>query len=203
MCKYNADVAKQRLYIYRIYTKYVIRKGNYPRQWSGIKRTVPRPQTPYCSPCCQFTQGFQRLNCSQNVCSAKHKTRVNPLIRWLDKDAPKIVSGQAYLDFALADLLPHFNDEKRGHAGIFSQMRLDAGIYSHIYYWVDETRRICASSKENSKKINILDNLKGNKKGKGGQLQIGGGSVYNVRLGLTTFNKCGKIVIYVVFDFHL
>ena len=61
--------------------------------------------------------------------SKTKQTRVNPLIRWLDKDAPKIVSGQAYLDFALADLVPHFNDEKRGHAGIFSQMRLDAGIY--------------------------------------------------------------------------
>ena len=82
-------------------------------------------------------------------------------------------------------------------------MGLDAGIYSHIYYWADETRRICASAKKNTEKINILDNLKGNKEGKGGQLQIGGGSVYNVRLGLTTFNIFGKIVIYVVFDFHL
>ena len=28
----------------------------------------------------------------------------------------------------------HFNDGKKKHAGIFSQMGLDVGIHSHIYY---------------------------------------------------------------------
>ena len=42
-------------------------------------------------------------------------------------------SGQDYIDFALADSVLHFNDCKRKHAGIFSQMGLDVGIHSHIY----------------------------------------------------------------------
>ena len=43
-----------------------------------------------------------------------------------------IFSGQDYIDFALAYSVLHFNDGKREHAGIFSQMRLDVGIHSHI-----------------------------------------------------------------------
>ena len=62
------------------------------------------------------------------------------------------VSGQNYLDFALADSVLHFNDGKRGHAGIFSQMRLDVGTHYHIYYWVNDTHRICAIAKKNAEK---------------------------------------------------
>ena len=51
------------------------------------------------------------------------------------------------MDFALTDSVLHFNDGKRGHAGIFSRMILDGGIPSHIYYWANDTRRICASAK--------------------------------------------------------
>ena len=46
------------------------------------------------------------------------------------------------MDFALADSVLHLKDGKRGHAGIFSLMRLDVGIPSHIYYWANDTRRI-------------------------------------------------------------
>ena len=65
------------------------------------------------------------------------------------------------MDFALADSVLHLNDGKRGHAGIFSRMRLDVGIPSHIYYWANDTRRICASAEKNmEKQKKRLDNLK-------------------------------------------
>ena len=68
------------------------------------------------------------------------------------------------MDFALADSVLHFNDGKRGHAGIFSQMGLDVGIHSHNYYWAYDTRKICGSAKKNSEKQKkSLDNLKGYK----------------------------------------
>ena len=59
------------------------------------------------------------------------------------------------MDFALADSVLHLNDGKSGHAGtsIFSQMRLDvAGNPSHIYYWANDTHRICVSAKKNTEK---------------------------------------------------
>ena len=59
-------------------------------------------------------------------------------------------SGQDYMDFALTDSVVHLNDGKREHAGIFSQMRFDVGIPSHIYYWANDTRWICVSAKTNT-----------------------------------------------------
>ena len=68
------------------------------------------------------------------------------------------------MDFALADSVLHFNDRKREHAGIFSRMRLDVGIHSHMYYWANDTRVICAGAKKNTEKQKKrLDNLKGHK----------------------------------------
>ena len=55
----------------------------------------------------------------------------DPLV--LAKMAKTIFSGQDYIYFALADSVLHFNDGKRKHAGIFSQMGLDVGIHSHSY----------------------------------------------------------------------
>ena len=52
----------------------------------------------------------------------------------------------------MAGSVLHFNDGKGGHAGIFSQMGLDVGINSHIYYLANDTRRICASSKKEHRK---------------------------------------------------
>ena len=43
-------------------------------------------------------------------------------IRWFGKNVQAIFSGQDYMDFALVDSVLHFNDGKRKHAGIFSQM---------------------------------------------------------------------------------
>ena len=66
---------------------------------------------------------------------------------------PKIIfSVQDYIEFALEDSVLHFNDGKGGHARIFSQIGLYVGIHSHIYYWANDTRRICASSKKNTGK---------------------------------------------------
>ena len=68
------------------------------------------------------------------------------------------------MDFALADSVLHLNDGKKGYPGIFSRMRLGVGIPSHIYYWANDTRRICASAKKNRKKgEKRIDNLKGYK----------------------------------------
>ena len=65
------------------------------------------------------------------------------------------------MDFALTDSVVHLNDGKREHAGIFSQMRFDVGIPSHIYYWANDTRWICVSDKTNTEKQKKrLDNLK-------------------------------------------
>ena len=64
----------------------------------------------------------------------------------------EIFSLQVYMDFALVDSVLHFNDGKRGYASILSQMRLDAYIHSHIYYWANDTRRISASAKKNTEK---------------------------------------------------
>ena len=67
------------------------------------------------------------------------------------------------MDFALADSVLHLKDGKKGHTGIFSRMRLDIGIPPHIYYWANNTRRICASAKKNRKSKKRLGNLKGYK----------------------------------------
>ena len=53
---------------------------------------------------------------------------------------------------------------KKEHAGTFSQMNLKVGIHSHIYYWANDTSRICVKAKKNTEKqIKKLDNLKGSK----------------------------------------
>ena len=70
------------------------------------------------------------------------------------------------MDLALADLVLHFNDGKTRQADKFSQMGLDVGIHSHIYYWAYDTRKInypLASAKKNWKSKKRLDNLKGYK----------------------------------------
>ena len=68
------------------------------------------------------------------------------------------------MDFALADLVLHLNDGKRGHVVIFSLIRLDVGIPSHIYYWANDTHRICVSAKKkHGKAKKKIDNLKGYK----------------------------------------
>ena len=68
------------------------------------------------------------------------------------------------MDFLLADSVLHLKDGELGQAGIFSRMRLDVGIPSHIYYWANDTRRICASAKKNTEKQKKrVDNLKGYK----------------------------------------
>ena len=72
----------------------------------------------------------------------------------------------------MAGSVLHFNDGKSGHAGIFSQMGLDVGIHSHIYYLANDIRGICASAKKSTEKQKRLNNLKGTKKGPRGQLQI-------------------------------
>ena len=73
------------------------------------------------------------------------------------------------MDFVLVDSVLHLKDGKKGHAGIFSQMGLDVCIPSHIYYWANDTRRICTSAKKYKKA----------KKKEG--------SVYSVRAGFDHF----------------
>ena len=68
-----------------------------------------------------------------------------------------IFSGQDYMDLALADSVLHLNNDKRRHPSIFIKMGLDVGIHLHIYDWVNNTRRICASAKKTRKsKIKIV-----------------------------------------------
>ena len=66
----------------------------------------------------------------------KIKNDVNAALRSVGfgKDAQNIFAWQEYIDFALTDPVLHFNDGKRKHAGIFSQMGLDIGMLHHIYY---------------------------------------------------------------------
>ena len=58
------------------------------------------------------------------------KNEVNAASRsvGLTKIPQTIFSGQDYIDFALANSVLHFNDGKRKHVGIFSQMGWDVGI---------------------------------------------------------------------------
>ena len=50
-------------------------------------------------------------------------------IRSFRKDAhKKIFSRLDYMDFAIVDLVLHFNDGKRVHTGIFNQMGLDVKV---------------------------------------------------------------------------
>ena len=73
----------------------------------------------------------------------------DPLV--LAKIPQTIFSGQDYIDFALADSVLNFNDGERKYVGIFSQMGLYVGIHSHVYYWANDTRKICASAKKTRK----------------------------------------------------
>ena len=56
------------------------------------------------------------------------------------------------MDFALTDSVLHLNNGKKEYVGIFSHVRFDVGIPSHIYHWANDTRRICASAKKNTEK---------------------------------------------------
>ena len=68
------------------------------------------------------------------------------------------------MDFALTDSVLHLNNGKKEYVGIFSHVRFDVGIPSHIYHWANDTRRICPSAKKNTEKQKKrLDNLKGYK----------------------------------------
>ena len=42
-------------------------------------------------------------------------------------------------------------------------MELDVDIHCHIYYWSNDTRRICASAKKNEEKQRMIRNLKEHK----------------------------------------
>ena len=85
-----------------------------------------------------------------------------------------IFSVQDYINLALADSVPHCNDGKRAHAGIFSQIGLD--IVSLLTFIVVRTTPTgyVQELKKTQRNKNKLGNLKGTKIGPIGQLQIGG-----------------------------
>ena len=88
------------------------------------------------------------------------------------------------MDFALADSVLHFNDCKRGHAGIFSQMELDVGIHSHIYYSANNTSRVCANAKKNTEKQkNNKQSKRAQRKDQEDNYKWVKGSVYSTRFG--------------------
>ena len=92
------------------------------------------------------------------------------------------------IDFAFADSVLYLNNGKRRHAGIFSRMRLDIGIPSHIYYWGNDTHRICAcaeKNKERQKKIKQSKRVQ--RKDQEDNHKLGEGSVYNSRAGFDQF----------------
>ena len=92
------------------------------------------------------------------------------------------------LDFALADSVLDFNDGKRTHACKFIQMGLDVGIHSHIYYWANNIRRICASAKKNTEKQNkIRQSKRAQRKDQENNYKLVEGSVYCVRAGFDHF----------------
>ena len=86
------------------------------------------------------------------------------LVRWVNvhwvlaKMLKKIFSWQDYIDFALADSVLLFNDGKRKHAAIFSQMGLDVSIHSHIYRRTTPARYVPAlkRTRKSKKKQNNL-----------------------------------------------
>ena len=67
------------------------------------------------------------------------------------------------MDFALADSVLHFNDGKRGHAGIFSLIRLD--VVSILTFIIGRTAHAedVPALKRTQKSKKRIDNLKGNK----------------------------------------
>ena len=66
------------------------------------------------------------------------------------------------MGFALVDSVLHFNDGKRGHAGIFNRMGLDVSNHSHIYYWRTTPAGYVPTLKRTQKsQKKRLDNLKG------------------------------------------
>ena len=67
-------------------------------------------------------------------------------------------------------------------------MRLDVGIPSHIYYWADGTRRVCASAKKNTEKQNkIRQSKRVQRNDQEGKYKLREGSVYSVRAGFYHF----------------
>ena len=101
----------------------------------------------------------------------------------LDRLPQTMFSGQNYMDFAFADLVQHFNDGKR-HAGILSQMGLDVSIHSHIYYWANDTRKICASAKKKlGKQKKIRQSKRVQRKDHEDNYTFVEGSIYSVEGG--------------------
>ena len=95
------------------------------------------------------------------------------------------------MDFALADSVLHFNDGKRGHAGIFSQMGLDVGIHSHIYYCANDTSKICASAKKTSEKQKkkIRQSKRVQRKDQEDNYTLVKGSIYSMGWGGADFHN--------------
>ena len=89
------------------------------------------------------------------------------------------------MDFLLTDSVLHLKDGEMGQAGIFSRMRLDVGIPSHIYYWANDTRRICASAKKNTEKQKkeIRQSKMVQRKVQENNYKLGEGSIYSLRAG--------------------
>ena len=68
------------------------------------------------------------------------------------------------MDSALAYSVLHFNNGKRGHAVMFSQVGLDVGIHFHMYYCrTTPTGYVPALKRTLKSKKKRLDNPKGNK----------------------------------------
>ena len=107
-----------------------------------------------------------------------------------------IFSGQDYIDFALVDSLLHFNDGKKGHAGIFSQIGLDVvSILTFIIGQTTPTRYVPALKRTRKSKKKRLDNLKGYKEGTRRTItNWGNGLSIVLGMGLTNFNKFTKLL---------
>ena len=74
-----------------------------------------------------------------------------------------IFSGQDYIDFALADSVLHFNNGKKEHAGIFSQIRLDVISILTVIIWRTTPTGYAPALKRTRKSKNRLDSLELNK----------------------------------------
>ena len=101
-----------------------------------------------------------------------------------------IFSGQDYINYLLADSvgLLHFNDGKTGHASIVSNMGLYVSIHCHIYYWANDTRRICSRAKKTKEKPKMIRHSKRvQRKDQGDNYKLVEGSVYRAWTGFDNF----------------
>ena len=71
----------------------------------------------------------------------------------------------------------------------FYRMRLDVGIASHIYYWANNTRRLCASAKKNTEqqKKKIRQSKRVQRKDQEDNYKLGEGSLYSAGAGFDNF----------------